>query len=245
MQPTGIICAVLDCDADSIEQWNRWYDLEHVPPNVSMQGVMLGRRYVSPPELHELRTADAASGFGNRHGTFVTIYTLCEPPLETVGRMSTLREKLYAENRMNFPPEKKVVRDGGALVLVSGVSSKELALPVEDIPFLGHTAVILVQRRASDAVAEWYRTEWSSKVVEVDGVHGVMSLRYEGKTGEELDVVFMEGDAVALTKAVRAAAPHHGDATIVADAPFLLIDPLRYPWADAIRASSLPQTVND
>jgi hypothetical protein len=245
MQPTGIICAVLDCDADSIEQWNRWYDLEHVPPNVSMQGVMLGRRYVAPPELHELRTADAASGFGNQHGTFVTIYTLCEPPLKTVGRMSTLREKLYAENRMNFPPEKKVVRDGGALVLVSGVSSKELALPVEDIPFLGHTAVILVQRRASDAVAEWYRTEWSSKVVEVDGVHGVMSLRYEGKTGEELDIVFMEGDAVALTKAVRAAAPHHADATIVADAPFLLIDPLRYPWADAIRASSLPQTVGE
>jgi hypothetical protein len=29
----------------------------------------------------------------------------------------------------------------------------------------------------------------------------------------------------------------------MADAPFLLIDPLRYPWAEAIRRSSLPQTV--
>ena len=42
MEPTGIIFAGLDCDADSIEAWNRWYDLEHVPPNVSMTGVMLG-----------------------------------------------------------------------------------------------------------------------------------------------------------------------------------------------------------
>ena len=50
MEPTGIIFAGLDCDADSIEAWNRWYDLEHVPPNVSMAGVMLGRRYVAPPE---------------------------------------------------------------------------------------------------------------------------------------------------------------------------------------------------
>ena len=55
MEPTGIIFAGLDCDADSIEAWNRWYDLEHVPPNVSMAGVMLGRRYVAPPELHDLR----------------------------------------------------------------------------------------------------------------------------------------------------------------------------------------------
>jgi hypothetical protein len=243
MQPTGIICAVLDCDADSIEQWNRWYDLEHVPPNVSMPGVMLGRRYAAPPELHEIRVADPSCGFGNQHGTFVTIYTLCEPPLDTVARMSTLREKLYAENRMNFPPEKKVVRDGGALVLVSALSSRELNLPVEDVPFLGHTAILLVQRRGSDAVADWYHTEWAAKVVGVDGVHGVMSLRYEGKTGEELDVVFMEGDAEALTKAVRTAAPHHADATIVADAPFLLIDPMRYPWADEIRASKLPKTI--
>ena len=72
-----------------------------------------------------------------------------------------------------------------------------------------------------------------------------MSLRYEGRSDEELDVVFMEGDAVALTKAIRGAVPHHAEATIVADAPFLLIDPLRYPWADAIRASSLPKTVTD
>ena len=40
MQATGVICAVLDCDADSIEAFNRWYDLEHVPPNVSLDGVM-------------------------------------------------------------------------------------------------------------------------------------------------------------------------------------------------------------
>jgi hypothetical protein len=66
VEPTGIIFAGLDCDADSIEAWNRWYDLEHVPPNVSMTGVMLGRRYVAPPELHDLRHALPESGFSAR-----------------------------------------------------------------------------------------------------------------------------------------------------------------------------------
>ena len=89
MIPTGIIFAVLDCDADSIEQWNRWYDLEHIPPNVWLPGVMLGRRYVSPPDLHDLRVVDPASAFASQHGTFLTIYTLCEPAAATVAQMST------------------------------------------------------------------------------------------------------------------------------------------------------------
>ncbi|HLY82177.1 MAG TPA: hypothetical protein VKQ71_04285, partial [Acidimicrobiales bacterium] len=70
MIPAGIILAVLDCDADSIEAWNRWYDLEHVPPNVWLPGVMLGRRYVAPPDLHELRVTDPSSSMANQRGTF-------------------------------------------------------------------------------------------------------------------------------------------------------------------------------
>ena len=243
MIPAGIILAVLDCDADSIEAWNRWYDLEHVPPNVWLPGVMLGRRYVAPPDLHELRVTDPSSSMANQRGTFLTIYTLCEEPVKTVAGMSTLRDKLYAEDRMTFPPEKKVVRDGDAMTLVSAVSSRELKLPKDEVPFVGHTALLVVQRRASDAVAAWYRDDWAPRVVAIDGVHAVMTLRSSRQANDETDLVFLEGDAAAQTRAVRAAAPHHPEAQIMADAPFLLIDPLRYPWAEAIRRSSLPQTV--
>src|SRR3954467_15769284 len=110
MEATGVIFAALDCDADAIERWNRWYDLEHTPPNLWLPGVMLSRRYVAPPELHEVREATSDSGFADGLVSFITIYTLCGPPAETVAGMSTLRDKLYAEGRMNFPPEKKVVR---------------------------------------------------------------------------------------------------------------------------------------
>lgn len=243
MKPTGIIFAGLDCDTDAIEQWNRWYDLEHVPPNVSMNGVMLGRRYVAPPPLYDLRVVDPESGFAGDRGVFVTIYTLCLGPDAVFAEMTTLRDKLYAENRMNFPPEKKAVREGDVLTLDWAVSSPELALPPEDVPFLGHTSLHLVQRRGSGAVRAWYRDEWAPRVVALDGVHGVMSVTSVNRPGLDMDVVFVEGDPVAQTAAIRAAAPHHADAQVVLDAPFLLIDPLRYPWADAIRSSSLPRTV--
>jgi hypothetical protein len=241
--PTGVIFAVLDCDADAIEEWNRWYDLEHLPPNVWLPGVMLGRRYVAPPELHELRVADPSSGLAAQRGTFLTIYTLCEPPAETVAAMSTLRDKLYAEQRMNFPPEKKAVRDGDAMTLVSAVSSPELRLPAEEVPFVGHTGLLVVQRRGSAEVAEWYQLDWAARVAAVPGVHGVMTLRSSRGDDHQTDLVYFEGDATSLTKAIRDAAPHHDGVTILADAPFLLIDPLRYPWAAAIRESSLPATI--
>ena len=243
MQATGIIFAGLDCDADSIDEWNRWYDLEHVPPNVSMPGVMLGRRYVATPDLHRSRVVDATSGFAHGRGTFLTIYTLCGDPADAFADMTVLRDKLYAGNRMTFPAEKKAVREGDVLGLQWAVADTSRSCVAEDVPFVGHTSLLVVQRRGEVAVGAWYRDTWAPAVVALDGVHGVMSLTSATREGLELDIVFLEGDTVAQTRIIRATAPHHADATIVLDAPFALIDPLRYPFADAIRASSLPAMV--
>lgn len=243
MQATGVICAVLDCDADSIEAFNRWYDLEHVPPNVSLAGVMLGRRYAAPPDLHALRLTDPSSPLAGGRGTFVTIYTLCQPPLEVVAGMAELREVLYATDRMSFPAEKKVVRDGGALELISAVSSPDLALPAIDVPFVGHNGILMVRRRGTDEVASWYHRDWSQVVAGLEGVLGVMSLGFAGGDGDQLDLVFLEGDVAERTVAIRDSARHHPDATVLVDAPFVLIDPLRYPWVEAIAHSDLPKTI--
>jgi hypothetical protein len=70
-----------------------------------------------------------------------------------------------------------------------------------------------------------------------------MSLRAAGDDGDHLDLVFLEGDVAERTAALRAAAPHHPDVSLLVDAPFVHIDPLRYPWVDAIANSDLPKTV--
>lgn len=245
MTPTGIIFATLDCDLDSIEAWNRWYDLEHTPPNLWLPGVMLSRRYVAPPELHAIRKVVPEHAMANQHVSFVTIYTLCAPPAETVAGMSTLRDKLYAEGRMNFPPEKKVVRPaGGAMTYVSGVSSPELRLPSAEVPFLGHTAMLAIHRRSSPEAAAWCRSAWAQTVVALEGVHGVATFQHMAPD-EQLDLVYFEGDPVAQTAKIRASAPHRDEVSVLADAPFLLINYLDYPWADRMRNSALPKTVND
>ncbi|HEX5268264.1 MAG TPA: hypothetical protein VFW24_15970 [Acidimicrobiales bacterium] len=243
MIPTGIILAVLDCDLDAVVAWNRWYDLEHVPPNVRLPGVMSGRRYVAPPELHDLRVTAPTSPLAGRRGSFLTIYTLGAEPAETLAGMSTLRDRLYAEDRMRFPAEKKAVRDGDAMALLGAVSSPAIRLPEEEVPFVGHTGLLLVQRRGPPPVGEWYRSEWSPAVAAVDGVHGVMTFQSSRDPTARTDLVLFEGDAAGLTGAVRAAAPHHPDADVTAEAPYLLIEPLSYPWAGAMQGSDLPATI--
>ncbi len=243
MQATGLIFAGLDCDADSIEEWNYWYDLEHVPPNVAMPGVQLGRRYVATPDLHAIRVVDPTSGFANGRGLFLTLYTLCGDPGEAFDTMTVLRDKLYDGNRMTFPADKKAVREGDVMPLQWAVADPSRTCIEEDVPFVGHTSIRVVQRRNDAAVDAWYRTEWGPQVAALEGVHGVMSCTSATRADLRIDFVLLEGDPVARTQAVRAAVPHHAAASIVLDTTFSVIDPLRYGFADAIRASDLPQTI--
>ena len=83
MDVSGIIFACVDCDADAVEDWNRWYDLEHLPPNIALPGIMSGRRYVAPPALHEVREpARRLEGFADGRGVHVTVYTLHGDPAQ-------------------------------------------------------------------------------------------------------------------------------------------------------------------
>jgi hypothetical protein len=234
VQPSGIIFAALDCDADAIEAWNRWYDLEHTPMNVSIDGVMLSRRYVAPPALHDARVTAEGSPFAEGRATFLTTYVLAGDPTIAFDAMSTELPKLYEQGRMTFPAEKKMVREGDVFTGGEAVGDPVRQLAPGDVPFVGHTGVIVVQRHQPDPGR-------AEKLVAVDGVHGVWSLESRNRPGLHLELTFVEGDVAALARLLREAVPHAGP--VLVDAPYELIDPLRYPWADAIRASDLPKTV--
>jgi hypothetical protein len=233
MEPTGVIFAALDCDADAIEAWNRWYDLEHTPMNVCLDGVMLSRRYVSPPDLHAARLTAADSPFAGGRATFLTTYLLAGDPQRAFDAMSVELPKLYDEGRMRFPAEKKTVREGDVFEARAAIGRPDLQLHPRDVPFVGHTGVIVVQRHGDDGRA--------ARVVELDGVTGAWTLESRSRPGRFLDFFFVEDDPAGRATAIREAVPHTAD--VVVDAPFLLIDPMRYPWADTIRASDLPKTV--
>ena len=136
---SGIIFASVDCDADAVEDWNRWYDLEHLPPNIALPGIMSGKRYVAPPELHEVRApADRLEGFADGRGVHVTVYTLNGTPAQVLADMTSTRDVLEDAGRM-FAPEKKIVRAGDAMTLSWGVGDPALNADPIDLPHMQHT----------------------------------------------------------------------------------------------------------
>ena len=235
MEPTGVIFAALDCDADAVEAWNRWYDLEHTPMNVCLDGVMLSRRYVAPPKLHAARIAADDSPFANGRATFLTTYVLAGDPQRAFDAMSVELPRLYDEGRMTFPAEKKTVREGGVFEAVAAVGRPALQLRPRDVPFVGHTGLIVVQRLGPD------RDGRAQRIAEVDGVNGVWTLRSRARDDVLLDLVFVEDDPAGRAADIRTTVPPEGE--VLVDAPFLLIEPLDYPWAEEIRSSALPKTV--
>ena len=241
MDTTGIIFASVDTDHANIESWNRWYDLEHLPPNIALPGIMTGRRYVAPPELHAVRQPAAPmAGFENGKGVNVTIYTLCADPVAVIGEMTTYRHVLEAEGRMEGAG-RRVVRAGDAMTWTWGVADPVLRAAHQDLPHIGHPAIRVVLRRGGSETTE---STTAPAAVRVDGVHAVLSFAAAFQAGLDCDLYLLEGDPADVTVRCRAAAPYPAGADVVLDAPFALVVPFDYSFADRIRTSELPERID-
>jgi len=101
------------------------------------------------------------------------------------------------------------------------------------VPFVGHRGVIVVQRHDDDGRA--------ARIATIDGVTGTWTTESRNRPGLFCDLIFVEDDPAAMAVAIREQVPHTVEVAL--DAPYELIEPLRYPWAESIRASDLPKTV--
>lgn len=241
MDVTGIIFACVDTDAEALESWNRWYDLEHLPPNIALPGILSGRRYVAPPELHEIRLpAQPLSGFEGGRGVNLTLYTLCGDPEKTIAEMTTTRDQLEAAGRMQGAGH-RVVRAGDAMYWTWGVADPALRADPRDVPHIQHTSVRVVLRRGADTEV---RTRVASAAVEVDGVFAVLGHRALFQEGLDCDLYLTAGNPAAVTQSTRDVAPYPATAEILLDAPFQLVVPFDYAFAERIRGSWLPQKID-
>ena len=154
--------------------------------------------------------------------------------------MTVYRDVLDEQGRMDGAGN-RTVRTGDAMDLSWVVSDPVLRLDDRDIPHLGHTGIRVVLRRGGGEAA---RGAVAPVAVTVDGVHGVMSCTSRFFPGLEADIYLISGQTAASTLALRESAPYGDDTEVVLDAPFDGITPLDYSFADRIRASWLPPTLD-
>jgi len=78
MEINGIQLVFLDMPAEYTEDYNRWYDLDHMPEHVSKADVIMGRRYVADRSLRDLPASFVSDAFGG-HPPYLSIYSFGGP----------------------------------------------------------------------------------------------------------------------------------------------------------------------
>ena len=118
MQITGIKLALLDIPAELTDEYNRWYDLDHLPEHVSKGDVVAGRRYVADRELREapgIKTDELTDG----HPPYATIYSFGGP----VDFAKRRGPRLLAGQGLRHHPLRSVL-EGGIQPLRRGLASR-------------------------------------------------------------------------------------------------------------------------
>ena len=62
---------------EETQEYNRWYDLDHVPEHVSKPDVLMNKRYVAPRDLQDL--GGGGSDLTGGHPPYLSMYYLGGP----------------------------------------------------------------------------------------------------------------------------------------------------------------------
>lgn len=226
----GMILAALDVDVDNGAAWNRWYDLEHLAPNLALPGITTGHRYVAPPDLHASRVvADGDPVWGGGRSAYLTWYATSVDPTDAIVSMTVRRDELEAAGRMDGAGP-RAVRTGDALHLVATASDPALRLDDGDLVHVGHVGLRLVIDTDDRPAAL--------------GPGVVASLRFASafQPGRHVELQLLADDGRTVLDDLRRA---EADRSTVVDAAFDRIEPLRYPFLSAIERSELPRSVTE
>lgn len=212
MRVTGMGIGFIDSEPGAIVDFNRWYDLDHLPENVALPGIIAARRYVATPDCKAQRVAAELEALSGGRGTFCTTYLFGAEDLGAVqGQMSMLARRLAKEGRM-FRRARAVFY--AAHRLMSTHVSKTVPAAPEAAPFLGHRGIYVSMGEVAEPgqraeVAAWFEEVHIPDILEVPGI--LACLRLEPVDPEQggrfTNLFLLAGDPVKTVEGIYARLP--------------------------------------
>ncbi len=170
--------------------YNEWHQLDHMPEQYPIPGVVFGQRWVSTPDCRRARAA-AADALAPIH--YVTLYLMGEPLDATLREFRDLGRRLHAEGRFH---EHRRSRLSGPFTVTGMVAAGRVLVSAEAVPYRPNLGVYVIVRDAARVTAD---------VATTDGVDGV---------GQDAPLapalVDVAGVAGVWTFATSAEFDHHG-----------------------------------
>ena len=233
------------------QNYNQWHMFDHLPEQMTVDGIAFGQRWVCPPEYAKLRLANDPALAANQ---YVTLYLFEEPIDAALKEFATLRERLEEVGR--FHRHRKAAMSG-AFLAVKGYTAPRVLVSPECLPWRPNTGIFVtvddIAAPERDRIGTWFDQVHLPDMQTVKHVAGswyyraVQSVRPSADTpapssNQAICVHYLDGDPLEMLddlktkiKAWKAAGRYPDDA---ARKPLLAslyqtIDPAsKFDWFD-------------
>jgi hypothetical protein len=176
VEVTGIALALLDIRSELTQEYNRWYDLDHLPEHISKADVVAGRRYVAPRELRSVPGVQPSEWLGG-YPSYVTTY-LFGGPLDF---MSDEAQDLWRVKDRGIVKEGRywnegLLRHNSHWWLADAVTRPTVLVSKEAVPHLAHRGIILAVGKAPSADRVQEAVDWwdNTHLVDLFAVPGLL-----------------------------------------------------------------------
>ncbi len=177
MEMKGISVGFTDCDADADRDFNRWYDLDHVPENIALPEIVTARRYVATDDLLAARDSVTIPELADGAGRYIACYLMGVDDFALVEKkMKDLFDDLWKVRRIF---KRARVKYSDKFRLVHALAGKDVDVGPEAVPYLGHSYMNLALTVVEDPgrveeVEQWWNEVHIPDLVSVPGILGAM-----------------------------------------------------------------------
>jgi hypothetical protein len=233
--------------------YNAWHQLDHMPEQFPLRGIVYGQRWVSTPACRRARAVDGGEFAA---ADYLTVYLMADPIHDTLRAFQSLADELHAAGR--FTGSRRA-RLAGPYERTAVVAAPRVMVSAEAIPYRPNRGVYFVMRtwdeggvsgpgagrRPSRAARASADDQLATRLVDADGVAGVWSFassrrfeRHGWGTGERsMTLCYLDVEPLSVSPQLDAivgdcAAP---GATVVLAGPFETIVPWEWDWFEPPR----------
>ena len=251
MQANGAVVGLIDVPQEHTQDYNVWYDFDHLPEFVALDDMLLGRRYVADTECKAARpNPSKLPELAGGKGSYCSTYFMRTDDIGAV-------MGYWNEAGVRLRKEKRIFRHGK----IADVTFYKLiqaharpGIPVVEaaIPYLGHQGIYVVMAEVADpamrpAVNEWFAEAHAKDLLAVPGVVAAMRLEAHAefgtgaaKAGRYMNLYLLDEDPVQTVAEIqnaregwvaRGTSPAPGGASnVLFQSPYRCVTPTRYDF---------------
>ena len=216
--------------------YNEWHQLDHLPEQFPLPGIVYGQRWVSTPACKDAR-AVSEPAIDPIH--YVTCYLMAEPIRETLDDFFRLGAELHRLDR--FHEHRRAHLTGPFAVLDTSAAPRVL-VSAAAVPYRAHRGLYVIVEETDGADAQ---PADESPLLGIDGVAGVWtfanpsaltSRRWTAGT-RRITVCWLDDDPLAVAARFEPFVSALGDGSdgasrVTFAGPFETITPWKWDWFD-------------